>query len=360
MRPAPELGELERVIEGWNGEQVVVRFDAPTRSWIFICIHSRRLGPAAGGTRMKVYGSTADALRDGTRLAEGMTVKMAAAGFSFGGGKCVIAVPALLQGAERDELFRRYAETVASLGGSFWTGCDMNTTPSDLDVMAERCPYVFGRSVANGGSGEPGPITARGVFYGIRATVEHAFGSPSLEGRTALVQGVGSVGARLAELLSKAGAEVLVSDLAADRAAELAERVEARVVPPEHALATECDLYAPCATGGTLSAETIPHLRCRVVAGSANNQLATPADADRLRERGILYAPDFVINAGGVFHNVGIEALGWDDAGVERALQGIGDTLTQVFERSEVEGISTASAAEALAQSRLGAAQGAT
>lgn len=356
MRPSPELGELERVIEGWNGEQVVVRFDAPTRSWIFICIHSRRLGPAAGGTRMKVYGSTADALRDGTRLAEGMTVKMAAAGFSFGGGKCVVAVPALLQGAERDELFRRYAETVASLGGSFWTGCDMNTTPSDLDVMAERCRYVFGRSVANGGSGEPGPITARGVFYGIRATIEHAFGAPSLEGRTALVQGVGSVGARLAELLSKAGAEVLVSDLAADRAAELAERVEARVVPPEHALATECDLYAPCATGGTLSAETIPQLRCRVVAGSANNQLATPADADRLRERGILYAPDFVINAGGVFHNVGIEALGWDDAGVERALQGIGDTLTTVFQRSEAEGVSTAHAAVALAQSRLGEA----
>jgi leucine dehydrogenase len=360
MRPTPELGDLEQVIEGWNGEQVVVRFDAPTQSWIFICIHSRRLGPAAGGTRMKVYGSTADALRDGTRLAEGMTVKMAAAGFSFGGGKCVVAVPTLLQGAERDELFRRYAEMVASLGGSFWTGCDMNTTPSDLDVMAERCPYVFGRSVANGGSGEPGPITARGVFYGIRATIGHAFGSPSLEGRTALVQGVGSVGARLAELLSKAGAGVLVSDLAVDRAAELAERVEARVVPPEDALATECDLYAPCATGGTLSAETIPQLRCRVVAGSANNQLATPADADRLRERGILYAPDFVINAGGVFHNVGIEALGWDDAGVERALQGIGDTLTTVFQRSEAEGVSTAHAAVALAQSRLGAAQGAT
>jgi leucine dehydrogenase len=348
-----EVGELERVIEAWDGEQVLVRFDAPTGSWIFVCIHSRRLGPAAGGTRMKVYESTADALRDGTRLAEGMTVKMAAAGFSFGGGKCVIAVPALLAGAEREEFFRRYAETIASLGGSFWTGCDMNTTPSDLDVMAERCPYVFGRSVDNGGSGEPGPITARGVLYGIKATLAHAFGSPSLEGRTVLVQGVGSVGARLAELLSEAGAEVLVSDVAADRAAELAERLGARVVPPEHALATECDVYAPCATGGTLSAETIQHLRCHVVAGSANNQLATSADADRLRERGIVYAPDFVINAGGVFHNVGLEALGWDEAGVEQALQRIGETLAEVFTRSEADGISTAQAAEALAQSRL-------
>jgi leucine dehydrogenase len=357
VSPTPEVGELERVIEGWDGEQVLVRFDAPTRSWILVCIHSRKLGPAAGGTRMKVYESTADALRDGTRLAEGMTVKMAAAGFSFGGGKCVIAVPALLEGAEREGLFRRYSETVASLGGSFWTGCDMNTVPSDLDVMAERCPYVFGRSVANGGSGEPGPITARGVLYGIQASVAHSFDSSSLEGRTVLVQGVGSVGARLAELLSEVGAEVLVSDVATERAAEHAKRLDAGLVAPEHALVTECDVYAPCATGGTLSAETIPHLRCRVVAGSANNQLESPADADRLRDRGILYAPDFVINAGGVFHNVGIEALGWDDARVERALEGIGDTLTRIFAQSDAERISTARAAEKLAQSRLGGAR---
>jgi leucine dehydrogenase len=353
MSVTGNLGELERVIEAWDGEQVLVRFDAPTGSWIFICIHSRRLGPAAGGTRMKVYESTADALRDGTRLAAGMTVKMAVAGFSFGGGKSVIAVPSLLEGAEREGLFRRYAETVGSLGGNFWTGCDMNTTPSDLDVMAERCPYVFGRSAESGGSGEPGPITARGVFHGIKATVAHALGSPSLDGRTVLVQGVGSVGARLAALLSEAGAQVLVTDVAPGRAAELAERLGAPVVPPEQALVTECDVYAPCATGGTLSADAIPRLGCRVVAGSANNQLATPADADRLRERGILYAPDFVINAGGVFHNVGVEALGWDEADVERALEGIGDTLAQVFERSEAEGISTARAAEALAETRL-------
>lgn len=353
VRAMKELGEFERVIGSWEGEQVLVRFDAPTESWIFICIHSRRLGPAAGGTRMKVYGSTADALRDGTRLAAGMTVKMAVAGFSFGGGKAVLAVPALLEGEEREGLFGRYAEAVASLGGSFWTGCDMNTTPADLDLMAERCPYVFGRSVASGGSGEPGPFTARGVFHGIRASLAHALGSPALEGRTVLVQGVGSVGARLAELLAEAGARVLITDLSAERAAELAERLGAGVVQPEQALETECDVYAPCATGGTLSVDTIPPLRCRVVAGSANNQLATPADADRLSERGILYAPDFVLNAGGIFFNVGIEALGWDEARVERALEGIGDTLAEIFLRSEDEGISTGRAAQALAESRL-------
>jgi leucine dehydrogenase len=215
---------------------------------------------------------------------------------------------------------------------------------------------VFGRSLEAGGSGEPGPATARGVFHGIRASLEHALGSPELEGRKVLVQGVGSVGARLAELLAEARARVILTDVAAERASALAERIGADVVPPEQALETECDVYAPCATGGTLSADTIPHLRCRVVAGSANNQLAEPADADRLAERGILYAPDFVINAGGVFYNGGIEALGWDETRVERALEGIGDTLREIYERSAAEGISTGRAAEELAASRLKAA----
>jgi leucine dehydrogenase len=347
------VGEFERIIESWDGEQVLVRFDAPTGTWIFICIHSTLLGPAAGGTRMKVYESTVDALRDGTRLAAGMTVKMAVAGFSLGGGKAVLAVPALLEGNEREGLFRRYSEAIASLGGSFWTGCDMNTTPGDLDVIAERCLYVFGRSVESGGSGEPGPSTARGVLYGVQACLTHIEGSPSLEGRSVLVQGVGSVGASLAELLAQAGARVLVTDIAPERAAELGHRVGAEVVLPEHALETECDVYAPCATGGTLSADTVPRLRCRVVAGSANNQLATPDDADRLRERGILYAPDFVINAGGAFYNAGTEALGWDATQVEQALQGIGDTLAEIFRRSENEGMSTGRVAEALAARRL-------
>jgi leucine dehydrogenase len=247
-------------------------------------------------------------------------------------------VPALLEGKEREGLFRRYSDAIASLGGSFWTGCDMNTTPGDLDVIAEHCPYVFGRSVESGGSCQPGPSTARGVLYGIQACLTHIDGSPSLEGRSVLVQGVGSVGARLSELLTQAGARVLVSDIAMERSAELGERVGAQVVLPEHALETGCDVYAPCAPGGTLSADTVPRLRCRVVAGSANNQLATPEDADRLRERGILYAPDFVINAGGAFYNAGTEALGWDAAQVEQALRGIGDTLAEIFRRSETEG----------------------
>jgi leucine dehydrogenase len=348
--------DLEDVIASWDGEGVLVRYDAPTGSWIFICMHSHRLGPSGGGTRMKVYGSPAEALVDGTRLAAGMTVKFAVAGFPFGGGKAVLAVPRLLEGEERAGLLRRYGEAIESLGGNFFTGCDMNIKPADLDVIAEVSPRVFGRPVESGGSGEPGPATGRGVFHGIRASVEHAFGSPALEGRTVVVQGVGSVGAPLAEQLSDAGARVFVSDVAAERAAALAEGIGAEVVAPEAALETECDVYAPCATGGTLSAETIPRLRCRVVAGSANNQLAEPSDSDRLAERGILYAPDFVINAGGVFYNGGLEALGWDEGRVERALEGIGDTLREIYARSDAEGISTGRAAEALAESRLAAA----
>jgi leucine dehydrogenase len=344
--------DLTQVIEAWDGEQVVARFDEPSGAWMFVCIHSRRLGPAGGGTRMKVYGSPAEALLDGTRLAAGMTAKFAVAGLPFGGGKAVLAVRRLPEGEERRALLHRYGRLICSLGGNYLTGCDMNTTPADLDTIAEVCPHVFGHSA---GSGEPGPFTARGVFHGICASVAHENGSPTLEGKTVLVQGVGSVGSRLAEALAEAGARVLVTDVDADRAAALAGRLDAQVVPADEALATTCDVYAPCATGGTLTAGTIPQLGCRIVAGAANNQLGEPADADRLRERGILYAPDFVINAGGIFHNVGREALGWGDDEVERALEGIGGTLAEIYARSDAEAISTGRAADDLAAARLSA-----
>ena len=341
---------VEQVIERWDGEEVVARFDAPSGAWMLVCIHSRRLGPAAGGTRMKVYGSPAEALLDGTRLAAGMTAKFAVAGLPFGGGKAVLAVREIPTGDERRTLLCRYADVVCSLGGNYLTGCDMNTTPVDLDVIAETCRHVFGRSA---GSGEPGPFTARGVFHGIRASIAHVHGSPALAGRTVLVQGVGSVGARLAAALAEDGASVLVSDVDSARAEAVAAKLGARAVDPGDALSTECDVYAPCATGSTLSEATIADLRCRIVAGAANNQLGEAADADRLRERGVLYAPDFVINAGGVFHNIGRESLGWGDAEVEQALAGIGGTLQTIFERSDAEGVSTGQVALDLAAEQL-------
>src|ERR671928_1989086 len=278
------------------------------------------------------------------RLAGAMTLKMAAVDMPFGGGKAVLAAPERLDGEARRGLLLRYADLVASLRGTFHTGPDVNTTVEDMDVIGERCPYVFCRSEEHGGSGNPGPYTARGVFHGIRASVRHVFGSDSLEGRVVLVQGVGSVGAALAEELAAAGARVLVSDVVPERARDLA----AEFVPAEEVVGAECDVYAPCAPGGTVNAETIPRLRCRIVAGSANNQLAEPEDAEGLREAGILYAPDFVINAGGVLNSLGAEFLGWTREQIEERHARIGGTLEEIYARAEAEGLTTEAAAEQL------------
>lgn len=347
---------LEDLIRSWDGEEVAVHYDHPSGTWMFVCIHSSQRGPAGGGTRMKTYPSPADALEDAMRLAEGMTMKMAATDIPFGGAKAVLAVPALPEGDERRRLLLRYGELAASLGGNFQTGPDMNTTIADMDVIAERHAHVFCRSEARGGSGDPGPYTARGVFHGIRASVANAFGSPELAGRSVLVQGVGDVGERLAEQLAEAGAHVLVTDIDDARARALAERIGASVVATDSAIGTECDVYAPCALGGTLNAESIPQLRCRVVAGCANNQLWEPDDAARLADAGILYAPDYVINGGGAIALVGLEQLGWNTRELDTALERIGATLRQIYRRAEERGVSTAAAADALADERLQAA----
>ncbi|HZP90790.1 MAG TPA: Glu/Leu/Phe/Val dehydrogenase dimerization domain-containing protein [Actinomycetota bacterium] len=346
---------FEDLLRGWDGEGALVRFDEPTQSWMLVCIHSTRLGPAAGGTRMKVYPSPHDALRDGLRLSTAMTSKNAVAGLPLGGGKAVLAVPEIPQGDARRELLLRYAELVASLGGTYRTACDMNTSEHDMDVVAERCPYVFGRSVQGGGSGSSAPATATGVFHGIRASVEHAFGSPDLAGRSILVQGVGAVGRLLAEKLSDAGARLVLTDVDEARATEAAAALGAETVDPQDAITSEVDVFSPCATGGVLGPETIPKLRCRVVAGAANNQLATPQDAERLAEAGILYAPDYVINAGGIIHLASLELLGEDRARLEERLRGIGDTLAEVFRLAKAEGISPGAAADRLVERRLAA-----
>jgi leucine dehydrogenase len=338
---------LEDLIRAWDGEEVVVRFDRPTGSWIFVCIHSTARGPAGGGTRMKAYAEPSDALADAMRLAAAMTLKMAAVDMPFGGGKSVLAVPELLEGDARRGLLLRYADLVASLGGTFQTGPDVNTTVGDMDVIGERCPYVFCRSEEHGGSGNPGPHTARGVFHGIRASVRHVFGSDALEGRVVLVQGLGSVGGPLAAELAAAGARVLVSDVVPKRVAGT------EFLPAEEVIGAECDVYAPCALGGTLNAETIPRLRCRIVAGSANNQLAEPEDAERLRAAEILYGPDFVINAGGVLNSLGAEHLGWTREQIEERLAGIGGTLAEIYAKADAGAITTDAAAEQLARSRL-------
>jgi leucine dehydrogenase len=282
-----------------------------------------------------------------------MTRKLAVAGLPFGGGKAVIAVPEIPSGEERRALFVRYGDLIASLGGTYRTSSDMNTGEADMDVIGERTEYVFGRSVEAGGAGNPAPPTAVGVYHGIRASLAHVFGSEGLDGRSVLVQGGGGVGAALAEHLAKAGASVLVADIDPARADAVALRVDGEAVAADSVFEAECDVYAPCAVGGVLSTDTIPRLRCRIVAGSANNQLAEPHAAEALRARGILYAPDYVINGGGAIALVGLEQLGWSRAELDAALARIGETLRQIYEQADARGTSTAAAADALAEERL-------
>ena len=350
---------FESLLRDWDGEEVVVRFDAPSASWMFVGVHSTALGPAAGGTRMKTYEDPGDGLRDVLRLSSAMTSKMAMASVPLGGGKAVLAVPEIPRGPERRELLLRYGDLVESLHGTYVTACDMNTGPPDMDVIAERCSNVLGRTEANGGSGTSAPNTAVGVFHAIRAAVAHAFGSDELGGRTVAVQGVGAVGWPLSRMLAEAGARLTLADIDDVRAKELGEELGADVVPPDRIAEVECDVFAPCATGGILNAETIPGLRCRVIAGAANNQLGEPADAERLAARHILYAPDYVVNAGGVIHLVSYEMLDEADAEVQERLRAIGETLGEVFGRAEAEGISTGAAADAIVERRLAAARGA-
>ena len=344
---------FETLILEWDGEFVATRFDARSSTWMFVGVHSTTLGPGFGGTRMKVYDAAEDALGDVLRLSAAMTFKNAMADLPFGGGKSVLAVPAIPREDERTSLLQRYADFVAALGGSYVTACDMNTTEADMDVVGERCPHVMGRSVGAGGSGTSAPDTAIGVFHGIRASLAHAFGSDDPSGRTIVVEGAGAVGGPLCDLLADAGAKLVVSDIDPDRARAVAERVGADVVDPLAAFDVPCDLFSPCATGAVLNADTIPRLRCRVVAGAANNQLAAPVDADRLAAAGILYAPDYVVNAGGVLHLAGYERLGWTADQMTARLAGIGDTLTQVFAAADVDGVTPQAAADRMANERI-------
>jgi leucine dehydrogenase len=340
--------DFDSLLASWSGEHAVVRYDAESGAWMFVCVHSTRLGPAGGGTRMRIYPEPAAGLADAMLLSGAMTRKMAAAGMARGGGKAVLAVPELPAGEPRRRLLRRYGQLVDSLGGSYRTAGDMNISPSDLDVVAETCRWVYGTT---SGGGDSGRGTARGVLHGIRATLEAAFGSAELAGRSVLVQGAGAVGGLLARELAENGARVLVSDVDEARAAATG----CETVAPERVAETEVDVYSPCAVGGTLNAETIPRLACRAVAGCANNQLAEDDDAVRLHERGILYAPDYVVNAGGIIQLIGLEDEGWDEPRLEEQLAGIGDTLRELFAEAEADGITPAQAAERLVERRLAA-----
>jgi leucine dehydrogenase len=333
---------FEELFERWDGEEAVVRYDRESGGWIFVCIHSTALGPAAGGTRLRVYPTPADGLADAMKLSRAMTVKWAGANLPSGGGKAVLAVPELPTGDARRDLLLRYGDVVQSLGGLYRTAGDMNITPQDLDVVHERCDWVYGTTSGGGNSGRG---TAIAVHAGLEASAEQVFGSADLRGRSVLVQGAGAVGEVLVRLLQEDGAEVLVSDVDDARA----RATGAIVVSPDDVYDTECDIYSPCAVGGTLNAGTIRRLRCKIVGGSANNQLAETEDAARLHERGILYAPDFIINAGGIIQLYLLEERGATEDEMLRALHGVGDTLRDIFAR----GGDPTEAAEQLAAERI-------
>ena len=320
---------LREKIEAWDGDAVVVSHDTSTGTWIFIALHDTSMPSSIGGTRMKSYATPADGLEDALRLGEGMTYKWAGVGIRFGGAKGVMAIPGALDESARDGLLRRYGQLVQSLHGRFRTGVDLGTTPGDLLKVAETCDYVVG--VVDGHSEDPGPFTALGVFLGIRSAVAHRFGDRSLDGRSVLIQGVGDVGLPLAELLHEHGARVVVSDIDEAVAAAAAERFSATVVASDEVYDAEVDVYAPCAIGATVNPDTIPRLRCAIVAGSANNQLLTPDDAVALHERGILYAPDYIINAGGAVAFAGIYEGVRDVTELNGRVERIETSLDRIF-----------------------------
>ncbi|MFZ0448810.1 MAG: Glu/Leu/Phe/Val dehydrogenase dimerization domain-containing protein [Desulfatiglandaceae bacterium] len=346
---------MESLIKAWEGETVIVQYDRPTGAWIFIAIYSTRLGPAAGGTRMKAYPEVRQALLDGMRLAKGMAYKYAVPDMPWGGGKAVIALPHDFAEHSRPGLLHRYGKLIHQLGGLFSTGPDVGTCSEDMDVIAETgAPHVFACTPDAGGSGSSGPYTALGVFTGIQAACEHLFGEDSLSGRKVLVQGTGGVGGPLIDRLLEAGAEVAFNEI--DEAAILRCRDELglRFIRSEDVFETPCDIFAPCALGGLFNETSIPRLKCRIVAGGANNQLAAPEDAERLRARGILYAPDYVINVGGAMAILGMETLAWGSDRAEREVVGsVRQALHQVFELAEREAFSTGLAAGRIAEERL-------
>ncbi len=336
-----------------NGYEKVVRCrDKASGLHALIAVHDTTLGPALGGMRMLPYASEDEALFDVLRLAKGMTYKSAVAETGLGGGKSVILGDPTK--SKSKALFHAMGRFVDSLKGQYITAEDMNIGIADLEQVRETTKYVTGLSKESGSSGNPSPYTARGCLVGMKAVMEEAFGSPSFKGKRILIQGVGAVGGRLAELLKIEGATVIICDINEARVAELSKKFGFQSVADAKHLEVDCDVYSPCARGAGINDQTIPKLKCKAVAGAANNQLLEPQHADKLREKGILYAPDYVINAGGII-NVGCELLpgGYDEKKSLAMIDRIYDNLKEVFQIAKTQKISTREAAAHLAEERL-------
>ncbi len=337
---------FDRIAE-MGHEQVVVCHDKASGYRGVIAIHDTTLGPALGGCRFWSYATDEEAVVDALRLSRGMTYKNAVAGLNLGGGKSVIIGDN--KTVSREMIFRAHGRFVESLGGRYVTAEDVGTSPSDMDYVHMETDYVAGLA---GLSGDPSPVTAHGVFRAIQASAFHKWGSDDLSGKRIAIQGCGHVGAYLAGELAQSGATLVVTDIDAERVRAVTDATGATAVPTADIYGVKADIFAPCALGGVINDQTIPQLKVEIVAGAANNQLLDTAHGDRLQELGILYAPDYVANAGGVI-NVYSELAGWNSERSLRKADEIYQTILGVFEIAKQDGVPTYVAADRLAERRL-------
>ena len=342
---------FEKLAE-YRYEQLVFCHDKATGLRAVIAIHDTTLGPALGGCRMYPYASEDEAVVDVLRLARGMTYKAAASGLNLGGGKSVI-----IGDPERDkseELFRSFGRYLETLGGRYIVAEDVGTSTEDMENIRIETSHVVGVDVTHGGSGDPSPFTALGVLQGMKACVEEVFGSTSLLDKTVAVQGLGHVGWHLCEMLHREGASLFVTDLREEVGDEARREFGAKPVDPDEILSMPCDVFAPCALGAVVNDESLPHLRCRIIAGSANNVLHEPRHGEELARRGILYAPDYVVNAGGLI-NVADELEGYNETRATKRVMRIYDSMTSIIAIARRDSVPTHVAADTLALERIDA-----
>lgn len=340
--------ELFTYMAQYGYEQIVYFQDEETGLKGITCIHDTTLGPALGGTRLWNYATEEEALIDVLRLARGMTYKNAAAGLNLGGGKTVIIGDA--KKVKSEAFWRAYGRFVQSLNGRYITAEDVNTTPEDMDYIAMETKHVTGLRQT---SGDPSPVTAYGVYWGMKAACQEKFGSDSLTGKRVAVQGVGHVGYHLVKHLVEEGAEVIIADINPKNIEKVTtDFPSVKVIDPKEIYSVDCDIFAPCALGGVINDETIPQLKCLVVAGSANNVLKDDEHGKKLQEKGILYAPDYVINAGGAI-NVYQELIGYDRNEALNKTQKIYQRLLEIFQIAKDENITTQEAADRYAENRI-------
>ncbi len=341
----------ERPTERLRHEELVVRRGPRTDLYVVVAVHSTMLGPALGGARLWHYRAPGDAIADALRLSEAMTLKAAAAGLDLGGGKAVLCADGEPTGRGRTDLMLDLGDVVESLDGRYITAEDVGTGTEDMAIISRRTSHVVGLPESMGGSGDPSPLTARGVEAAIRACCERRFGSEDLAGRRICVVGLGHVGSHLAGRLLAGGAEVVAADIDSSKR-RLAHRLGAEWVEPEASMTSACDVLAPCALGGAIDRDNLGALRCEIVCGSANNVLAEQRHAEELHSRGILYAPDFIANAGGLI-NVYAEIHNLDDARTARLVDGIGEAIAAVLSEAEARATTPLDAATELARERL-------